>query len=77
MSTSAELLDPLGDDRRVDALRKRDQPGGQRLTGAIALDPVDERPVELDEVRCETKDVAKAREPGAGVVDGQAHAQHA
>ena len=68
-------LDPLGHDRGVDLLGERDQPGGEGLPRALALDPVDQRPVELDELGLEPEDVTQAREARAGVVDREAHAE--
>ena len=39
------------------------------------LDAVDQRAVELDELRLQAQDVAQAREARAGVVDRHAHAE--
>ena len=68
-------LDALGDDRGVDLLGERDQACRQRLAGAVGLDAVDQRPVELDELRLEPEDVAQAGEPGARIVDRDARAE--
>ena len=68
-------LDALRHDRRVDLLGERDQAGCQRLPRAVGLDAVDQRAVELDELRLEPQDVAQAREARAGVVDRDAHAE--
>ena len=51
------------------------RPDGERLARAVRLDAVDQRAVELDELRLEPQDVAEARESGAGIVDRHARAE--
>jgi hypothetical protein len=63
-------FDALGDDRRADLAGQRDEAGGERLQRAIAVEVIDQRAVELDELRLQPHDVAQAREPRPGVVDG-------
>jgi hypothetical protein len=66
---------PFGHDAGAEMIGERDQSGGECLPGAIGLDAGDQCPVELDHVRHQVQDVAQAREPSTGVVDGQADAE--
>jgi hypothetical protein len=55
-------------------VREVHQRPDQRAQYRVAGDPVDQGPVQLDDVRCRDDDVPQRGEPGADVVDRQPHA---
>ena len=65
-------LDPLGDDFRALVVREADHRLHQILLDEVRVDAVDQRDVELDEIRLEVRDGAQAGVPAARVVDGEA-----
>ena len=66
-------LDPLGDDRHLEALAEADDRAGDRGLAAVDPDPVDERAVDLEHVDREARQVAQRGVAGAEVVDREPH----
>ena len=65
-------LDPLGDEARADVAPEGEERDHERATCAVRVHRMDQRPVDLDELRAQFGDHAHARVPGPGVIDGDA-----
>jgi hypothetical protein len=69
-------LDSLGHDESPQLMAKADRGGDEPLLTTLAVEPLDEVTIELDDARLEVGDVLQVRITGTEIVDDQmsAHA---
>ena len=68
-------LDPLGDHGQIELLGQREHRGDDRPVVGSIREPLDEDPIDLDQIDRQHPQQAEARRTAAEVVDRQPHAE--